>query len=848
MFSILLSFLLINSISGKIQGIVIDELTDEPIPYASVVIQESALGTATDQNGTFFILNVLPGIYTIEISCVGYQTQYIKDVIVEIDQTARLQIILTQAPIEMEPITVVSKTPYVEKDMTGTTYVIRKPEIAALPIDYTVSLIAFQASVANLDTALHVRGGRATEVLYLIDNVSIIDPQTGDPAINLSKGIIDEIIFMPGGFDVEYGRAMSGVINLITERPADRFQAKFYGKTEKIMPFYYDFGYQDLQSAVHLPVSKDFKGLVSVDIMHTDDWDPKLYILPHKQRDDYSLYGKWFYKASGKLIFNLSSVLSRSQFDRYAPGKFRFLYDNYRSDMRKSNLQAINMNFMPDSRKLFTITLSRLFTKRVFGVKENRSYGMFEDYEFINYNTYKFHTYGTRNPFGIHTRHWFQEPTTYDHYQDKSSHVLKAQVKAAVQIHKYHEVNTGFEYSFHDFNNFTYLLSNDTLNPITDEYQYMPSEYSVYLQDNIDYRGLYAKIGCRYDYFSPDIPGYDPKVIISPRIGFSFMVTDRFLFRANVGRYAQPPLYDYLYSYYQLLPYPYSTGIPDIVGNPDIEPEKTMSYELGLQGAIRENLGATINTFYKDVSNLIGTRFVTSVPRNYAQYFNVEYANIKGIEAILEFSNPVFTGKVSYTLSWTRGTSSYAGEVYDIVQLDTTYVPEAKEYYLDFDQRHRIFIQGMLRLPLETDLYLFGHIGQGFPYTPPGPEGKYEERNILNLPFHRQLDCVLQKNIFIGRLSANINFEIINILDARYEIAQHSMFQTLDNIRKEDFNDYLPMTNYYYSPAADFNHDGLITPPEEYLAYRASVIATDDWVNANSAPRRARLGITIHFH
>lgn len=846
MINALFLLILINGVSGKIQGIVLDAATNEPIPYVNIIILKTELGTATDQDGTFFIFNVLPSIYTVEISCVGYQTQQIKDVIVEIDQTARLKVILTQAPIEMEPITIISKTPFVRKDMTGTTYIIRKDELAVLPIDYTISLIAFQPSVANLDTALHVRGGRATEVLYLIDNVSIIDPQTGDPAINISKGIIDEIIFMPGGFDVEYGRAMSGVINLITERPADHFQTKVYAKTERVMPFYYDFGYENVQSVIHFPVAQKFKGFVSLDIMHTDDWFPKLYKLPHKQRDDYSLYGKWSYIPSGKLTLNMSSVLSRTQFDRYAPAKARFLYDNYRSDLRKSNLQALNVNFLPNSRTFLNLTLSRLFTRRIFGVKENRLYGLFEDFEFRNYNTYRPISYGSRNPFGVYTRHWFQEGD-YGVYQDKSSHILKTQAKAIVQIHKYHEINTGLEYTYQDFENFTYLLSNDTLHPITDEYQYNPTEYSVFLQDNIDYKGLYAKVGCRYDYFSSDIEGIEPKVIISPRMGFSFMVTDRFLFRVNVGRYAQPPLFDYLYSYYQLLPYPYSSGLPDIVGNPDLKPEKTLSYEIGMQGAIRQNLSATINAFYKDVSDLIGTRYVLALPRSYAQYFNVEFANIKGIETILEFANPVFTGKISYTLSWTKGTSSYAQEVYDLVQLDTTYIPEAKEYYMDFDQRHRVLIQGMFSLPLETDLYVFGHIGQGFPYTPPGPEGKYQERNIVKLPFRKSIDCVVSRSFRIGKISVKTNLEIINALDARYEIVPHGTFQSLESVRKEDFDYYIPMTNYYYSPAADFNHDGLITPPEEYSAYRASVAATDDWVNANSAPRRARIGITINF-
>jgi hypothetical protein len=92
---------------------------------------------------------------------------------------------------------------------------------------------------------------------------------------------------------------------------------------------------------------------------------------------------------------------------------------------------------------------------------------------------------------------------------------------------------------------------------------------------------------------------------------------------------------------------------------------------------------------------------------------------------------------------------------------------------MDFDQRHRIFIQGLFNLPLQTDLYIFGHIGQGFPYTPPGPEGKYKERNIARLPFRRSIDCVVSRSFKIGKISLNTNLEIINVLDARYEIAAH---------------------------------------------------------------------------
>ena len=239
----------------------------------------------------------------------------------------------------------------------------------------------------------------------------------------------------------------------------------------------------------------------------------------------------------------------------------------------------------------------------------------------------------------------------------------------------------------------------------------------------------------------------------------------------------------------------------------------------------------------------IGTRFVSLPPSNdYYLYDNIEYANVKGIETILEFRNKIFSGKVSYTLSWTRGTSSYAGEY-----SDTNITKPLDMYYLDFDQRHRLFVQGSFHLPFRTNLYIFGYFGNGFPDTPPGPEGKYDERNIYRLPTQKQLDCVLSKSFRVGSIDLSINFEILNVLDERNEISFHQTMVPLELIKPWHFQDYLPFTNDYYHPAADLNHDGLIIPFEYYVAFRDLIAATDDWVSAYSPPRRARLGFSISY-
>ncbi|UCG91472.1 MAG: TonB-dependent receptor [candidate division WOR-3 bacterium] len=850
MIYLLYVFFIFNGISGKIQGTVRDDHTGEPISYADVILLDTDIGAATDDDGNFFILNVSPGIYTVEVSYIGYQTKHIDQVVVEINQTTRLSITLREAPIEISPITVTGIMPTIKKDMVGATYIVRKSELAHLPIDYTMGLVAFQPGVAHSDTAIHVRGGRATEVQYMIDNFTIIDPQTGDLAISVSRGIVDEVIFLPGGFDAEYGRAMSGVINLITSFPTDKLRTTAYAKTEKIMPLYYDFGYENYRSSIHLPISKRLKGFLSLDLMRTEDWDPRLFKLPHKRRDDYSLYGKWLFAPSGKFTVALSGARSRTQFDRYNTA-WKFNLDHYRSDMRVGDLEALSISYLPNTRYLFNVSLSRLSSQRVYGVRQDESYGPFDNFSFQDYTTLEWPDMSIDNPFGIYYP-IFYSVGDYPEYQDKSSLVLKANVSTDLQIHRYHELKAGFEYTRMKFDNFTYFVS-DPQHQLMDEYHYAPTEYYWYIQNNIDYEGLYAKIGCRYDYFSSDVEGIEPKSIISPRVGFSFMVTEKFLFRANIGRYAQPPLYDQMYSYYNLLPFPsYITeeGFLPLVGNPNLGPEKTISFEIGLQGEVRENLLATLNLFYKDVADLIGTRLVPWTPHNYVEYRNVEYANVKGVEAILEFATSVFAGKVSYTLSWARGTSSYAEDIYFwyfVQDPEDTTPPPATEYWLDFDQRHRIFVQGIITLPLQTQMYLFGYFGEGFPYTPPGPEGKYEERNVERLPFQKQIDAVISKSLKLGRFSFTISAEILNLLDHRYEIAPHFPATPYENIDPGDFTTYISLHSNYYSPGSDLNHDGLITPYERYTSFLALITASDDWISAYTAPRRARIGVTINF-
>jgi len=78
----------------------------------------------------------------------------------------------------------------------------------------------------------------------------------------------------------------------------------------------------------------------------------------------------------------------------------------------------------------------------------------------------------------------------------------------------------------------------------------------------------------------------------------------------NMGWYFQYPLFDYLYT--GLDRAALARGLSALTGNPDLEPERTLAYELSMRYSFPGNLVASITYFSKQTTNLIDTK--TFVP------------------------------------------------------------------------------------------------------------------------------------------------------------------------------------------------------------------------------------------
>ena len=66
--------------TGKIAGKVTDAKTGEPLPGAIIMIEGTKAGASADIDGSYFIINLPPGRYSVRISLMGYAAVVKKNV------------------------------------------------------------------------------------------------------------------------------------------------------------------------------------------------------------------------------------------------------------------------------------------------------------------------------------------------------------------------------------------------------------------------------------------------------------------------------------------------------------------------------------------------------------------------------------------------------------------------------------------------------------------------------------------------------------------------------------------------------------------------------------------------
>ena len=298
------------SLSGYVTG-----NDSSSVTGATITLGGTTFGTVTDKKGFYKINKIKPGTYTVHVSFLGFETQERSIDILNEDSHADFS--LSESNIDLNEVVITgTKSEKTLKNVPVLTQVISARKMLELGITNVAD--ALQNMVPGLNVShngtlikVTLQGMEAKYVLFLIDGERIAGEVDGDinySMLNLEN--IDRIEIIKGASSSLYGsNAIGGVINIITKKINEPFDAKFYSRYSK---------YNELYSGGTIALKKGIIGSrTSINYNHTDGYD----VTPETPHDwtqtpytSYQISQKFEITPSSKLSF--TPYFTYYQFER----------------------------------------------------------------------------------------------------------------------------------------------------------------------------------------------------------------------------------------------------------------------------------------------------------------------------------------------------------------------------------------------------------------------------------------------------------------------------------------------------------------------------------------------------
>jgi hypothetical protein len=287
--------------TGSVRGRVTDKQTSEPLIGASVVIDGTELGIATDLNGQYQIINVPPGSHSVTASYTGYNDQRVTGVQVVQDNTVTIDFKLAVTVIDIGKTSIINADKWRPVDRTAVAKerIITDEDFKRLPVSGLSDLVGMQAGVSQSNRGgwTHIRGGRFNDVAYLVDGVSAQDALVGTmwSSPKPTTDALQSVVVITGGFDAEYGSAMSGIIKAVTKEGGTSTTGRVGYSTDDVFPAStgYNYGYNRLTFSLGgpTPIWKRLRYFLSTEYLKTDDASGIRYKID-SPRGEYAVEGK----------------------------------------------------------------------------------------------------------------------------------------------------------------------------------------------------------------------------------------------------------------------------------------------------------------------------------------------------------------------------------------------------------------------------------------------------------------------------------------------------------------------------------------------------------------------------
>jgi outer membrane receptor for ferrienterochelin and colicin len=754
--------------TGKISGRITDASTGEPLIGVNVVIVGTNMGNATDINGNYVILNIPPGKYNVKISSIGYKSLNINDVRIVVDRTTDLSYSLEATSVQIGEVVVQAKSPLIQKDLTSSISVVGRDKIESLPVASFTDLLSMQAGVVGSGSNLHIRGGRSNEVAYMVDGMYVQDPLLGGLATQIGNDAIQEMSMLSGTFNAEYGNAQSAIVNIVTRDGADKLSGKIEYRTSEFgVKRYSQLHESRINGSLNGPLFTNYlKFFISGEQIKSGSY------LPFGSDFEQTIFTKLTYSGLPdiKIVWsNRGSIEHRSPYNhewKYIPEQYlKIRNDSYQSNFSFTHTVRKNL--------FYDVRVSYFNQGHYSGIdKDTSQYLSLQNSEYLSSAGTGFEFFSKADP---------TEMT------DSRTSTIDAKADLVWQFDKTNEVKTGVEFKKHWLRYFNIYDPKRNF-PYKNIYDTSPYEAAGYIQDKIELPFLIINLGLRFDYMNANVQfrsdPLNPNSLVtvksrqqlSPRIGIAHPISESTKLHFAYGHFFQNPDYRYFFENNQ-----YDLNVREpLFGQPNLDAERTITYEVGLSHQFSEQLAMHITAYYKDVTGNIGTKyylpFVDGRYTGYTVYINEAYSNIRGFELTLDGRlSKYFSGGFNYTFSIAKGNLSSENELY----------PGQDEsnllYFLNFDQTHVFNANAMIHIPDNDGPVIFGskifenmdfdfviHANSGYPYTPSGRDIGFVVKNSLRMPPNYSIDLEIGKEFkFFNDYKLRVFAEILNLTDHR---------------------------------------------------------------------------------
>lgn len=675
------------------------------------------------------------------------------------------------------------------------------------------SLLDFSAkSVAEMDV---ITGGYSAEhgqALSGIVNVKL--KEGGSSTGGYLEYSLDHAPFRKTGLDYWNSDKIEAGIDgpePITTRLLPRMGLRLPGQMT------YFVGVSGSATDTHLPSISDIPGTDGLTSSYEDKflwWKIRYKDLAPRAENKWQAYGKLTYRLSSTNKFSLSFTKTISidqgykRYDPYDvtreasgyPHAWSRHLDHYLTYTEDANSLALAWNQILSQNTFHVLRLSRFFNcvhSDVAG-KHWHDYEEPDDYSQL----------------GDADTPYFVETGDADLWHDRYVETYNFGWDFTSRRPPHHQFKGGVNSSFE---NAQYIVIGepwksdpDSLGLYHDIFHIYPARGAIYLEDNVNFEGLIGQFGLRYDYWFPgeqveravadttvlaitrttrdnfyrdtdEILGRRFKAHLSPRIAISHPITDRDNLFFNYGHFTQVPNYIWIFSKLSSV----SSELFPLIGNPNLNSEISVQYEIGARHQFTETVAANFTLFYKDIYDYpTSTTFEKPGVGQMFIYRNMDYARSRGIEIeVKKRISRLWGGTLVYTYSVATGKSSDPNTLKLIQEQGGDIgAREASlaEEYLWWNRPHKVNLTLQARMPAGEKRKLWGvrvpsHwdataqwlIQSGKPYTPTRNQQEVGKRYSANGPTDNVLDLKITKYFEWSGVKSKIYLEVDNLFNNR---------------------------------------------------------------------------------